>query len=231
MGAVRHRRQFVDDPRRRRTGGAHLHPDRLHRPRSGAQPGVRHTPAQPPARPSGGKRAHRAELRLVGAQAQRPPCASQRGGPRPRPRRGSPPGRAGGAGKRAPPARVVDGTLGGAALLPAHAAAKRGFARPGGQAAMAAARPRRGDRRLSHRAACRAVPDRGAAGALPGQGAGVHRRPAGGLLGVPGLQLRAQPQGDAAHRSRSAGLLRPPGRWSRPGTLPAAGSPTSCSAA
>ena len=32
MGPVRHRRQFVDDPRRRRAGGIRLHPARLHQP-------------------------------------------------------------------------------------------------------------------------------------------------------------------------------------------------------
>ena len=100
-----------------------------------AQPGIRHAPAQSPARPHRRKRAHRAELRLVGSQAQRPPCASQRDGPRPRYRRCNPLGLAR-AGKRAPPSRVVAGTPAGAALLSPHAAAKRGYARTRDQAAL-----------------------------------------------------------------------------------------------
>ena len=119
-------------------------------------------------------------------------------------------------GKRAPPCRIVAGTLAGAAVLPPHAAAKQGYARTRDQAAYAATRSRLGGRSLSHHAACRAVPDGGAVGALPAQGTGFRRRAAGGLLAVPGHQLRAQPQGmpiiESATRPAS-----PAARWSRPG--------------
>jgi hypothetical protein len=63
-------------------------------------------------------------------------------------------------------------------------------------------------RSLSHHAACRAVPDGRAVGALPAQGTRFRRRTAGGLLAVPRHQFRAQPQGDADHRIRNR--LRPP---------------------
>ena len=54
--------------------------------------------------------------------------------------------------------------------------------------------------------------------ALPAQGAGVHRRTAGGLLGVPGLQLRPQPQGDAAHRDAQRRRASSAARSSPPAT-------------
>jgi hypothetical protein len=81
VGRLRHRGQLVDDTRRRRSARDHFHPARLHRPRRGAQPGVRLTPGQSPARSDRREPADRVELRLVGSQAQRPSCASQRDRP------------------------------------------------------------------------------------------------------------------------------------------------------
>ena len=156
------------------------------------------------------ERAYRAELWLVGSQAQRSPCASQRDRPRPRYRRRTRPGLVWRTGKRARPARIVAGALAGAAVLPPHADAKRRHARTRDQAAAAAARSCLGGRSLSAHPARRAVPDGGAVGTVPAQGTGFHRRAAGGLLAVPGHQFRAQPQGDADHRIRNGGRLRPP---------------------
>ena len=68
--------------------------------------------------------------------------------------------------------------------------------------------PRLGRRCCS--AHTRRLPDRGVPGAVPGQGRGVHRRPAGAVRALHGLLVRAQPQGHADPRRRRQDRLPAP---------------------
>ncbi len=148
----------------------------------------------------------------MGGQAQPPP--------RPPQHRGQGPGhrhRRAGLHRRAGPRQTQPGDPvhrppPAVPVLPAAAAGSGATAcvqRPGARRSRVAP-PHVGD--TDARPARRRLPDRGAAGPVPGQGGRVHPRPAGTVRPVSGVLVRPQPQGHAdAGRRRPERLPTPAG--------------------
>ena len=204
LDGVRPARALVVPAARRGVPGLRVHPDRVRRARRRPPSDRRVTAAQRPARRPARQPARRAQLRLVGRQAQPPPRQSQPRGARPRHRHRKRPGLH--ERPRASPARRAGPGAGahpGVPLLP--------NAPDGGPAPARRERPCAGGRPTTPDQDRRGpaaglppggLPDDPVRRALAAAGGRVRPRAPVPVRPLHGLRLRAQPQGHAGPERR-----------------------------